>query len=120
MQLALTILTILTTLFGVASVIQFLVSMATGSSLRARAQSSYNNWQRVAEIADQIAKEPSKAAELIRHIHGLADSARNEVKAYSREKLGFVPWFDPAYKGGEAPAPPVSFWRKVKSAFTPK
>ena len=115
-----TVLTVLTVIFGVASMIQFLMSIATGSSLRARAQSSYNYWHRVAQFAEQILKEPSKSAELARHIHGMSDNARNEIKSYSREKLGFVPWLDPPYEGGLKPSPPISLWNKVKSAFTPK
>src|SRR6266404_6427886 len=96
-----TILTVLTIILGVANLIQFLTSIASGSSLRARAQASYNDWYRVAEIADIIHKDPSKASELIRNVNGIADAARNEIKAYSREKLGFVPSIDPASVGGQ-------------------
>jgi hypothetical protein len=88
--------------------------------MRMRAQAAYNDWHRVAEIADQIAKEPSRAAELIREINGMANVARNEIKAYSREKLGFVPWFDPASQGGPNPRPPQTFFQTVKAAFIPK
>jgi hypothetical protein len=113
-------MTVLTVIFGVLSMIQFLMSLASGSSLRARAQFSYNNWYKVADIAEKMSKDPSKNLELIGHIHGLADDARNEIKAYSREKLGFVPWFDPPYQVSNSEPPKVSFLEKVKSAFTPK
>jgi hypothetical protein len=114
------VLTILTVIFGVLSVIQFLMSLASGSSLRAHAQSSYNDWYRVADLAEKMSKDPSKNSELIGQVHGLADNARNEIKAYSREKLGFVPWFDPPYQVANSEPPKVSFWEKFKSAFTSK
>jgi hypothetical protein len=101
--MALTFLTVLTVLLGLFNVIQFLTSMATGSSLKARAQADYNNWFRVAEIADIIHREPLRASELVRNINGIADAARNEIKAYSKEKLGFEPYFDPASVGGPNP-----------------
>jgi hypothetical protein len=105
---------------GIMTVIQFFTSMFTGSSMRARAQQSYNDWYRVAEIADEIGKDPQKAAQLIKGVNGIADAARNEIKAYSREKLDFVPWFDPASHGGPNPAPPLGFWKTVRLAFSPK
>jgi hypothetical protein len=114
------ILGFVSALLGVLNVIQFLASIASGTSLRARSQTAYNNWVRVAQYADMIAKEPSKAAELIHHVSGIADAARNEIKAYSREKLGFVPSVDPPYDGGSHPPASPGFWRKVGSAFTPK
>jgi hypothetical protein len=107
-------------ILGVMNLIQFITSIASGSSLRVRAQADYNNWYRVAQIADMISKEPSKAAELIRNVNGIADAARNEIKAYSREKLNFVPSLDPAYDGGPHPPKEPSLWEKTKSAFTPK
>jgi hypothetical protein len=120
MQIALTILTILTVFFGALSVIQFLMSIASGSSQRARAQASYNSWYKVAEMAEKIAQDPSKASEFGNYIHGIADFARNDIKAYSREKFRFEIWFDPAYQVGKTPSPPVTWWQKVKSAFIPK
>jgi hypothetical protein len=113
------ILSVLSTLLGVMNVIQFLATIASGSTLRVKAQSDYNNWYRVAEIADQIIENPSKAAELIHTVRGIADAERNQIKAYSREKLGFVPWFDPASQGGPKDPQSVGFWRLVKSAFVP-
>jgi hypothetical protein len=115
-----TFLTVLSALLGVVNMFQFLTSIFTGSSMRAKAQSSFNDWYRVAEIADQIAKEPTKAAELIREVNGIANSNRNEIKAYSCEKLNFEPWFDPAHRGGPSHPQPQSLWQKVKSAFIPK
>ena len=115
-----TALTMLSILLGVANLIQFLTSIASGSSLRARAQASYNDWYRVAEIADIIHNDPSKAPELIRNVNGIADAARNEIKAYSREKLGFVPSYDPASVGGERPPKQPGWLVKFKSAFVPK
>lgn len=115
-----TFLGVLSLLLGGANVIQFLIAMSTGSSLKAKAQADFNTWFRVAEIADQIAENPAKAAELIREVSGIATTARNEIKAYSREKLDFVPFNDPAYQAGPNPAPSQSFWQKLKSAFTPK
>ena len=81
---------VLSVLLGVMNVIQFLASIATGSSMRASAQSSFNNWYRVAEIADRMAADPAKANELIRNINGMADVARNEIKAYSGQSYGVV------------------------------
>ena len=100
--------------------IQFLMAIASGSSQRARAQASYNSWYKVAEMAEKITQNPSKAAELSNYIHGIADYARNDIKVYSREKLGFEIWFDPAYQVGHTLPPSVSVWQKIKSAFTPK
>ena len=113
-------LTVLSSLLGVANLIQFLTSIATGSSLKARAQADYNNWYRVAEIADIIHKDPSKASELIRNVNGIADAARNEIKAYSKEKLKFEPYFDPASVGGPNPPRPQKWWDTFRSAFAPK
>jgi hypothetical protein len=115
-----TFLTVLSIFLGVMNLIQFLASMATGSSVRARAQSSYNNWYRVAQIADQITKEPQKASELVRSINGIADAARNEIKAYCREELDLEPWLDPAWEGGMKPSVKTSVWQKIKFAFVPK
>jgi len=42
----------------------------------------------------------------------MADAARNEIIAYSREKLGFIPWFDPAWKPGQNPSPPQTLFQK--------
>jgi hypothetical protein len=111
---------VVSVLLGVINVIQFLSSIATGTSLRARAQSAYNDWFRVAQFADMISKDPSKAAELMHHVSGIADAARNEIKAYSREKLGFVPSLDPPYEAGSHPPASLGFWKKIGSAFTPK
>jgi hypothetical protein len=113
-------LAVLSVILGVINVIQFFTSIASGSSLRARVQAAYNDWYRVAQIADMISKEPTRATELIRNVNGIADAARNELKAYSREKLGFVPSYDPAYEGGSNPPTPPSFWKKVAAAFVPK
>jgi hypothetical protein len=96
------------------------MSIASGSSLRARAQADYNKWYRVAEIADIIHKDPSKAPELIRNVNGIADAARSEIKAYSREKLGFDVYVDPASVGGPNPPLRIGFWTKFKLAFVPK
>ncbi|MGA2611331.1 MAG: hypothetical protein ABSH01_28115 [Terriglobia bacterium] len=111
---------VLSVILLVGNVLQFLQSIATGSSLRVKAQADYNNWFRVAEIADQIKANPENAAELIRHISGMADMARNEIVAYSQEKLKFTPWFNPASKPGPNPSPPQTFLQKAKAAFVPK
>ena len=111
---------ILSVLLGVTSFIQFLQSIATGSSITANAQAAFNKWYRVAEIADQIKANPQKAAELISHVSGIADVARSEIAAYSREKLSFVPWYDPAYKPGDSPRPAQNLLQKAKFAFVPK
>jgi hypothetical protein len=115
-----TILTVLSILLGVANLIQFLTSIATGSTLKARAQADFNNWYRVAEIADIIHKDPSRASELIRNVNGIADAARNEIKAYSKEKLGFEPYFDPASTSGPNPPRQPKWWEPFKLAFVPK
>jgi hypothetical protein len=115
-----TFLAVLSVLLGVANVIQFLTSIFTGSSMRANAQRSYNDWYRVAQIGDEITKEPQRAAELIRGINGIADAARNEIKAYSREKFGFEPYFDPASQSGPNPPSRQTFWKAVRLAFSPK
>ncbi len=111
---------VLTVLLGIGNMFQLLQSITTGSSMKYRMQSAYNNWYRVAEIADQIKANPQNAAELIRHISGIADAARIEIVAYSRERLGFVPWHDPAWKPGPSPIPPPSLFQKIKSNFTSK
>lgn len=100
--------------------IQYILAIANGSTLKAKAQSSYNNWFRVAEVADEIAANPEKAAVLIRTISGIADTARNEIKAYSNESLHFVPFRDPAYEGGPNPAPKLSLWQRFMFGFRPK
>jgi hypothetical protein len=107
-------------ILGVLNLIQFLISLFTGSSQRTRMQHSFNDWYRVAEIGDQIASDPSKAPVLIRAINGIADSARNEIKAYSKEHLKFEPYFDPAHASGPNPPPKIGFWRTIFMAFTPK
>jgi hypothetical protein len=114
------VIPVLSILLGAANVFQFLVSITTGSSIRARAQTSFNDWYRVAQLTDQIVKEPQRAIELVQRIGGIADAARNEVKAYSREKLDFVPWYEPAYESGSNPLPSLSLWEKIKFAFVPK
>jgi hypothetical protein len=111
---------ILSAILGVISLIQFLLSIATGSSLRAKAQTEYNDWYRVAELGEQIASEPQRANELLNRIMGIADANRNGVKAYSREKLGFVPTHEPAWEAGPKPIPQPSIWRKIALAFVPK
>jgi hypothetical protein len=111
---------ILSVILGVLNVIQFLVSVATGSSLRAKAQAEYNDWYRVAELGEKIASEPQRANELLNRIMGIADANRNAVKAYSREKLGFIPAQEPAWEAGPKPIPQPSIWKKVSLAFVPK
>ena len=115
-----TTLTVFSILLGVANLFQFIAAIVTGSSLKVRAQADYNNWYRVAEIADIIHKEPNRASELIRNVNGIADAARNEIKAYSKEKLRFEPYFDPASVGGPNPPRLPKWWEPLKSAFVPK
>jgi hypothetical protein len=115
-----TVLEVLTVLLGIGNAFQLMQSIATGSSMKCSMQAAYNNWYRVAEIADQIKANPQNAAELIRHISGIADAERIEIVAYSREKLGFVPWHDLAWKPGPSPIPPPSLFQRIKSAFTSK
>ncbi len=104
---------------GAANLIQFLVSLFTCSSMRSRMQASFNDWYRVAEIGDQIGKTHQRF-DLIRTVNGIADAACNDIKAYSREHLNFVPYFDPAHQGGPNPPARVGFWRNVLMAFQPK
>jgi hypothetical protein len=115
-----TTLTVFSILLGVANLFQFIAAIVTGSSLKVRAQADYNNWYRVAEIADIIHKEPHKASELIRNVNGIADAARNEIKAFSREKLNFEPYFDPASVSGPNPPRRPKWYETVKFAFVPK
>jgi hypothetical protein len=115
-----TFLMVLSVVSGVINVIQLLMFVMTKSSIRVREQSAYNDWYRVAQIADEMARNPQKTPDLIGKINGMADVARNEIKAFSREKLGFVPWLDPAWDGGPHPDPSQGLWQKFKSVFTPK
>jgi hypothetical protein len=123
-----TVVTFVSILLGFMNLIQWIVALATGTSLRAQAQSQYNDWYRVAQIADEISKSPDRAPVLVGRINGMADAKRNEIKSYSREKLGFVPWYDPAYESGPNPTtgavPPkrkwVTFKAAIKAAFVPK
>ncbi len=114
------ILAVLSVILGVVNLIQFLISVASGSSLRAKAQASFNNWYRVAEIADMISKDPTRASELIRNVSGFAEAERNDIKAYSREKLGFVPSFEPAYQTGTNPPTMPNLRTRFRLAFSPK
>jgi len=46
--------------------------------------------------------DPHEIIEEIYYINGIADTARNNIIAYSREHLGFIPFFEhPAYPGVE-------------------
>jgi hypothetical protein len=107
-------------ILGVLNLIQFLASIASGSSLRAKAQAGFNSWYRVAEIADIISKDPGRASEVVRNISGLADYARNDIKAYSLEKLGFTPSFEPAHQTGTNPPKMPKWWTRFGLAFLPK
>jgi hypothetical protein len=111
---------ILSAILGVLNLIQFIVSLASGASLRAKAQASFNDWFRVAEVADIISKDPTKAAGLIRNISGFAEASRNEIKAYSLQKLGFIPSFEPAYQTGTNPPKMPRWWTRFGLAFLPK
>lgn len=104
-----------------ANVIQFIASLFTKSSMRIRMQASYNDWYRVAQTADEISAHPEKASQLISTITGFADSARHEIKAYSQNTLGFVPWVDPPSQGGPSPSnQPPTLWQRIKFVFAPK
>jgi hypothetical protein len=104
-----------------ANVIQLITYFFTRSATKVRMQASFNVWYRVAQTADEIAAHPEKAAQLVGVITGFADGARSEIKAYSQQSLGFVPWIEHPSQGSSNP--PVSstpsLWQRIKSVFIP-
>lgn len=100
--------------------IQWIIGYVSGNSLRAKAQSSYNQWYRVAELADQIRKEPSRAVELAASINGMADAIRSDLVAYSRERLDFTPYFEPSSKPSAIVPKPTGLFSKIRLGFSVK
>lgn len=90
-----------------------------GNSLRAKAQASYNQWYRVAQLADEIRSHPEKAVELAAQINGHTESARSEIIAYSRERLDFVPVFEPSSKPLPKIPKPREWFSKLRLWFSP-
>jgi hypothetical protein len=111
---------ILSALLGVVGVIQWIIGYITGNTLRAKAQASYNQWYRVAELAEQIRQEPTRAVELAASIYATADSSRTEIVAYSREQLSFVPNFERSSQPAPYLSSQRSLWSKIKLGFSPK
>jgi hypothetical protein len=115
-----TLYDVLIVLLGVANVIQFLMSFLTKSSMRSRLKASYNNWYQVAQIADEITAHPERASLRIGIITGFADSARAEIKAYSRESFGFTPQFEHPSQGGQSSSvSSQTLWQRIKAVFKP-
>jgi hypothetical protein len=79
-----TFLAFLAAILGVINLLQWIASYNSRRTLRAKGQASFNQWYRVARLAEQIKKEPHRAVEIAATINGIADSARNETVAYSR------------------------------------
>lgn len=115
-----TALGILSAILGVVNVIQWIFAYVTGNALRAKAQAAYNQWYRVAELADQIRKEPNRAVELAAQINGHAESVRSEIIAYSRERLDFTPIFEPSSKPLASVPKPRGLLSKIRLGFSPK
>jgi hypothetical protein len=101
-------------------VIQWIVGYISGNSLRAKAQASYNQWYRVAELADQIRSDPARAVEYAASINGMADAVRSEIVAYSRERLDFIPVFEQASQPLPGVAKPNGVWSKIRLGFSAK
>jgi|GEM_PF-4618084 len=90
-----------TILSSVGNIIQRRKKTELIKALRTRLQASYNYFFDIAHWSDRIRrlKESSEsteanlqnAVEFAHAINGVADTARHEIIAYSREHLGFVP-----------------------------
>jgi len=96
-----------------ANILQYSWSRADKESLRSRAQAEYNVNYMIARACtraknaklDMTNPDVNYLLREISYINGVADIARNDVVAFSREELDFLPFF-------EHPAIPESTSRK--------
>lgn len=95
------------------NILQYSWSRADKETLRSRAQAEYNVNYMIARACTRArnAKLDSTNVDVgyllqeINYIDGVADIARNNIVAFSREQLEFIPFFEhPAYPGIEQPA----------------
>jgi hypothetical protein len=115
-----TFLGVRSAVLGVVNVIQWIIGYISGNSLRAKAQESYSQWARVASVAEQISKDPSKAVQLASEIHGMANAIRIEILAYSEKRLDFVPVAQEPWSPHTTVAKPRGLWSKIKLGFSIK
>ena len=96
----------------VCNILQYSWSRSDKETLRSRAQAEYNVNFMIARACTRAknAKLDSSNADVnyllreMSYINGIADIARNDVVAFGREQLAFVPFFEhPAYPGVEQP-----------------
>jgi hypothetical protein len=85
---------VLSAILGTINVIQWILKLLAGSDQRARAQNEYLCWQQLAEMGETLEAQPEHAAEIAHSMKALALQRRNEIVAYSRERLNFVPWYE--------------------------
>jgi hypothetical protein len=115
-----TFLGVLSAILGVVTVLQWIVGYISGNSQRAKAQASYNQWYKVGTLAEQIRSDPARAVELAASINGMADAVRSEIVAYSRERLDFVPIFEPPSHPLASVEKPRGLWAKIRLGFSAK
>ncbi len=113
-------LAVLSAILGVINLVQWIIGYVTGNALRAKAQASYNQWYRVAELADQIRSHPDKAVELAAWINGIADGVRSDIVAYSRERLDYTPVFEPSSRPLTSVPKPPGLLAKIRLGFSAK
>ncbi len=106
------IASILTIISVTINIIQYNRRRQENKSLRTQAQGSYNSHFLIARSCTRardrkVNNEQERLAYLQRdmdYIRGISDSARTSIIAFSREHLGFEPFFEhPAYPGVRQP-----------------
>jgi len=112
--------TILTILSVCLNIIQWLQRAEFQKALKSRSQATYNYFFLIARRAtairelDRSQEKPEAklqtAISLGNNINGIADSARSDIVAYSREHLNFLPF-------EEHPARPIADPSKIQRYF---
>lgn len=100
------------------------------TALRARSQAAYNYFYWIAREVDKITELPKNGdsenrmangvLQGLSRITGIASAARNDLIAYSREHLNFVPFAEHAAKPVSKPLPEVrgSLWARLRVCWT--
>jgi hypothetical protein len=120
-------------LIGIISVFfnigQWIKRQELRTALRARSQAAYNYFYWIAHEVDKITEQPrngssekkisNSALQGLSRITGIASAARNDLIAYSREHLNFVPFAEHAAKPVRAVLPEVrgSLWGRLSNRW---
>lgn len=111
-ELVAIVASIFTLLSVCINVIQYNSRISERKALRSQAQAGYNFHYAIARACTRARIATGTSAEdrlncvlcEVRVITGVADAARSEIIAYSREHLNFIPFYEhPAYPGKDQP-----------------